>query len=54
MNPNGDVNIHIENQIATIEFYHPSSNALPGSVLRKLAETIEEAGRKLRKFKLEL
>ena len=45
MNPNGDVNISIENQIATIEFYHPSSNSLPGTVLRKLAETIESAGR---------
>ncbi|MEZ4725169.1 MAG: enoyl-CoA hydratase/isomerase family protein [Candidatus Kapaibacterium sp.] len=45
MNPNGDVNIQIDNHIATIEFYHPSSNALPGTVLRKLAETIEEAGR---------
>ncbi|MFA7327095.1 MAG: enoyl-CoA hydratase/isomerase family protein [Candidatus Kapaibacterium sp.] len=45
MNPNGDVNIQIENSIATIEFYHPSSNALPGTVLRKLAETIETAGK---------
>lgn len=45
MNPNGDVNIQIENQVATIEFYHPSSNALPGTVLRKLAETIENAGK---------
>lgn len=44
MNPNGDVNISIENQIATIEFYHPMSNALPGQVLRKLTTTIEEAG----------
>ena len=44
MNPNGDVNIQVENNIATIEFYHPSSNALPGNVLRKLAETIEAAG----------
>lgn len=45
MNPNGDVNISIENNIATVEFYHPSSNSLPGNVLRKLAETIEAAGR---------
>lgn len=45
MNPNGEVNISIENNVATIEFYHPSSNALPGNVLRKLAETIEDAGR---------
>lgn len=45
MNPNGDVNISIVNRIATIEFYHPSSNALPGNVLRKLADTIESAGK---------
>ena len=45
MNPNGDVNIQVENNIATIEFYHPSSNALPGNVLRKLAETIDDAGK---------
>lgn len=45
MNPNGDVNISIANQVATIEFYHPSSNSLPGTVLRKLAETIEAAGK---------
>lgn len=45
MNPNGDVNISIVNRIATIEFFHPSSNALPGNVLRKLAVTIESAGK---------
>ncbi|MER3330174.1 MAG: enoyl-CoA hydratase/isomerase family protein [Candidatus Kapaibacterium sp.] len=45
MNPNGDVNIQIENHIATIEFYHPSSNALPGTVLRKLAESINATGK---------
>lgn len=31
--------------IATIEFGHPMSNSLPGNILRKLAETITEAGR---------
>jgi methylglutaconyl-CoA hydratase len=30
--------------IATIEFGHPLSNSLPGNILRKLAETITEAG----------
>jgi methylglutaconyl-CoA hydratase len=30
--------------IATIEFYHPLSNSLPGKVLNKLANTITEVG----------
>ena len=30
--------------IATIEFYHPMSNSLPGKVLNKLANTITEVG----------
>ena len=45
MNPNGGVNFSNDNGIATIEFYHPSSNALPGDVLRELAATIEKAGK---------
>jgi methylglutaconyl-CoA hydratase len=40
----GDVSIQIENSIATIEFFHPLSNSLPGKVLGKLANTITEAG----------
>ena len=40
----GDVFISIHNKIATIEFYHPLSNSLPGKVLAKLAHTITEAG----------
>jgi len=31
--------------IATIEFFHPLSNSLPGKVLAKLADTITEAGK---------
>ncbi len=31
--------------IATIEFFHPLSNSLPGKVLNKLANTITEAGK---------
>jgi len=38
------VNIHLENAIATIEFFHPAQNSLPGDLLSKLAETITEAG----------
>ena len=38
------VNSIIENGIATIEFYHPASNSLPGAILDQLANTITEAG----------
>ena len=30
--------------IATIEFYHPMSNSLPGKILNKLAQTITDSG----------
>jgi len=41
----GSVEINInEKGIATIEFFHPLSNSLPGKVLNKLANTITEAG----------
>jgi methylglutaconyl-CoA hydratase len=41
----GSVEIEINDKgIATIEFFHPLSNSLPGKVLNKLAETITEAG----------
>lgn len=40
----GSVNLTLENSIATIEFFHPLSNSLPGKVLAKLADTITEAG----------
>lgn len=40
----GDVFYGIENNIATVEFYHPLSNSLPGLVLNKLADTITEVG----------
>lgn len=33
-----------EKGIATIEFFHPLSNSLPGKVLNKLANTIAEVG----------
>ena len=42
----GSVEININDKgIATIEFFHPLSNSLPGKVLNKLAETITEAGK---------
>ena len=34
----------IQNNIATIEFFHPEQNSLPGDVLKKLADTITEVG----------
>ena len=41
----GDVKFTIsENGIATVEFFHPLSNSLPGKVLAKLANTITELG----------
>ena len=33
-----------ENGIATIEFFHPSSNSLPSTILELLANTIKEVG----------
>lgn len=41
---NGAVKLTIENNIGTIEFYHPKGNSLPGAILRKLAQTITDAG----------
>ncbi|AXT19158.1 enoyl-CoA hydratase/isomerase family protein [Flavobacteriaceae bacterium AU392] len=35
----------IENEVGTIEFFHPAHNSLPGNILSKLAETITEAGK---------
>ncbi len=35
---------NINNNIATIEFFHPAHNSLPGDLLAKLANTITEAG----------
>jgi methylglutaconyl-CoA hydratase len=41
---NGAVTLTTENNIGTIEFYHPKGNSLPGAILTKLADTIAEAG----------
>jgi len=38
------VKIETDNGIATIEFFHPAQNSLPGDLLAKLAKTITEAG----------
>ena len=43
----GHVELTIDERgVATIEFGHPLSNSLPGKILRKLADTITEAGKK--------
>lgn len=41
----GTVSTKINNGIATISFFHPQSNSLPGDLLRKLAAEIENAGK---------
>ena len=35
---------NIQNNIATIEFFHPEQNSLPGHILTQLANTITEIG----------
>lgn len=40
----GHVETSIENGLASIEFFHPMSNSLPGKLLAKLANSITEAG----------
>jgi methylglutaconyl-CoA hydratase len=40
----GYVSREIEHGIATIEFFHPSSNALPAAILTDLAKTINDIG----------
>ena len=41
---NGYVKTEILNGIATIEFFHPQSNSLPGALLQQLAHEITQAG----------
>ncbi len=47
-NPNesGSVSLNIQERIAIISFFHPSSNSLPGNLLKQLADTINEVGKK--------
>lgn len=40
----GHVSYTLDHGIATIEFYHPSSNALPAAILTDLAKTINDIG----------
>ena len=40
----GHIKTSIENKIATIEFYHPSHNSLPGKLLAELEQSIYAVG----------
>jgi methylglutaconyl-CoA hydratase len=42
----GQVTLEVTEGIATVTFGHPRGNSLPGALLRFLATTIEEAGRR--------
>ncbi|MBI1225831.1 MAG: enoyl-CoA hydratase/isomerase family protein [Bacteroidetes bacterium] len=40
----GDVVLHVNDGVATIEFFHPAQNSLPGRLLAELVQAINEAG----------
>ncbi len=42
--PEGYVRTELDHGIATIEFFHPASNSLPGAILSDLARTINDLG----------
>ncbi len=44
INMNGEVRSIIKDGIATVSFFHPQSNSLPGEILRTLADEITRAG----------
>lgn len=41
----GSIDLEIDNGIATISFYHPSHNSMPGHLLKELADVITDAGK---------
>ena len=45
MSENGTATTATDHGIATVTFFHPQSNSLPGTLLRKLASEIEAAGK---------
>lgn len=45
MSDKGTTSISVKNGIGTITFSHPKSNSLPGDLLRKLAQEVENAGK---------
>lgn len=44
-NKDGYVTYDTDEKIGTIEFFHPKGNSLPGTILKKLADTITKAGK---------
>lgn len=42
----GKVSVEMKDTVATVSFFHPQSNSLPGELLRLLAKTIEETGQR--------
>jgi methylglutaconyl-CoA hydratase len=44
MTDSGHVSLAIADGIATIRFGHPKGNSLPGTILRRLADAVREAG----------
>jgi methylglutaconyl-CoA hydratase len=44
MSDQGRITSSVSNGIATISFFHPQSNSMPGDLLRSLAEEITRAG----------
>jgi methylglutaconyl-CoA hydratase len=45
MNQQGEVSLEIQKGVATITFFHPSHNSLPGALLKELADTITSTGK---------
>ncbi len=41
----GSIDLEIENGIATISFYHPAHNSMPGKLLKELADVITDVGK---------
>ena len=39
---NGSLYTHVQNNIATVAFFHPASNSFPGELLARLTETFNE------------
>lgn len=46
MDHQGNVEMSVNQGVASVSFFHPQSNSLPGSLLRKLAEAIRETGKR--------
>lgn len=40
----GTIQVHIQNKVATITFYHPASNSFPSEMLKRLVDSIDRVG----------